>query len=101
MDTMQEIMIAFKLSAKRLLVFQEQLGDSAVAREEMGRRSKLKVLCETRWASRADCLSVFVDTFQVKTNYNHLTHQSQYKLNIYTCIIHQYSGYSRNVEPTK
>ena len=48
MDTMQEVTLAFKFSAKRLLVFKEQLGDNPVAREEMGRRSKLKVLCETR-----------------------------------------------------
>ncbi|XP_068704558.1 52 kDa repressor of the inhibitor of the protein kinase-like [Montipora foliosa] len=64
MDTMQEVTLAFKFSAKRLLVFKEQLGDNPVAREEMGRRSKLKLLCETRWASRADCLSVFIDTFK-------------------------------------
>ena len=48
MDTMQEVTLAFKFSAKRFLVFKEQLGDNPVAREEMGRRSKLKVLCETR-----------------------------------------------------
>ena len=65
MDTMQEVTLAFKFSAKRLLAFQKQLGDNPVAREEMGRRSKLKVLCETRWASRADCLSVFVEAFTV------------------------------------
>ena len=54
MDTMQEVTLAFKFSAKRLLVFKEQLGDNPFAREEMGRRSKLKVLCETRWASRTE-----------------------------------------------
>ena len=63
MDTMQEVKLAFKFSEKRLLVFKEQLGDNPVAREEMERRSKLKVLCETHWASRADCLAVFVDAF--------------------------------------
>ena len=63
MDTMQEVTLAFKFSAKLLLVFKEQHGDNPVAREEMGRRSKLKVLCETRWASRADCKPVFVDAF--------------------------------------
>ena len=44
MDTMQEVMLAFKFSAKRLLVFKEQLGDNPVARGQMGRRPKLKVL---------------------------------------------------------
>ena len=38
MDTMQEVTLAFKLFAKRLLVFKEQLGDNPVAKEEMGRR---------------------------------------------------------------
>lgn len=65
MDTMQEVSLAFKFSAKRFLVFQEQLRQNADVREEMGRQSKLKVLCETRWASRADCLNVFVTSFQV------------------------------------
>ena len=40
MDTMQEVKLAFKFSAKHLLVFKEQLGDNLVAREEMGRHSK-------------------------------------------------------------
>ena len=40
MDTMQEVTLAFKFSAKRLFVFKEQLGDNPVAREEMGRHSK-------------------------------------------------------------
>lgn len=66
MDTMQDVSLAFKFSAKRLLVFQEQLRNNPAVREEMGRKSKLKVLCETRWASRADCLNVFVTSFQVK-----------------------------------
>ena len=63
MDTMQEITLASKFSAKRLLLFKEQLGDNPVARGEMRRRSKLKVLCERRLDSRADCLPVFVDAF--------------------------------------
>jgi len=65
MDIMQAVSPAFKFSTKRLLVFEEQLGNNAAVREEMGRRSKQKVLCETRWASRADCLDVFVNSFQV------------------------------------
>ena len=74
MDTMQEVTWPFKFSAKRLLVFKEQLGDDPVAREEMGRRSKLKLLCETRWAPRADCLSVFVDAFKVLLDIHNLNH---------------------------
>ena len=56
------------------MVFKEQLGDNPVSREEMGRRSKLKLLCETRWASSADCLSVFVDTFKVLIDIHNLNH---------------------------
>ena len=55
--------IGFKYSAKCVLVFREQLGNNAAVRVEMGRKTKLKVLCETRWASRADCLDVFVTSF--------------------------------------
>ena len=67
MDTVQEVALAFKFSAKRVLAFEEQLMNNAAVREEMGRPSKLKVLCETRWASRADSLNVFVTSFQVSS----------------------------------
>ena len=78
MDTIQEVTMAFEFSAKRLLVFKEQLGDNPVAREEMGRRSKLKVLFKTRWASRADCLAVFVDAFRVLIDINNLNHSPSF-----------------------
>ena len=78
MDTMQEVTLAFKFTAKRLLAFKEQLGDNPVPREKMGRRSKLKVLCETRWASRADCLAVFVDAFKVLIDINILNHSPSF-----------------------
>ena len=77
-DTMQGVTLAFKFSAKRLLVFKEQLGDNTAAREEMGRCSKLKVLCETRWASRADGLAVFVDAFKVLIDINNLNHSPSF-----------------------
>ena len=78
MDTMQEVTLAFKFSAKLLLVFKEQHGDNPVAREEMGRRSKLKVLCETRWASRADCQAVFFDALKVLIDINNLNHSPSF-----------------------
>ena len=56
MDTVQEVALTFKFSAKRVLAVEEQLMNNAAVRKEMGRQSKLKVLCETRWASRADSL---------------------------------------------
>ena len=46
MDTVQEVALAFKFSAKRVLAFEEHLMNNAAVREEMGRQSKLKVLCE-------------------------------------------------------
>ena len=74
MDTMQEVKLAFKFSAKHLLVFKEQLGDNPVAREAQ----KLKVLCETRWASRADWLAVFVNAFKVLIDINNLNHSPSF-----------------------
>lgn len=65
MDTMQAVSLAFKFSAKCLLVFEEQLGNNVAVREKMGKRSKLKILCETCWASHADCLDVFVTSFEI------------------------------------
>lgn len=65
MDTMQAVSLAFNFSAKCLLVFEEQLGNSAAVGEKMGKRSKLKILFETRWASHADCLDVFVTSFEI------------------------------------
>ena len=105
MDTTQEVTLAFRFFAKRLLVFKEQLGDNPVAREEMGRRSKLKVFCETRWASRADYVAVFVDALKVLIDINNLNHSpsfmSQIQWNI--LLIHQCSflGYNRHVRPAK
>ena len=78
MDTMQEATLAFKFSAKRLFVFKEQLGDNPVAREEMGRRSKLKVLCETSWASRADWLAIFFDALKVLIDIHYLNHSPSF-----------------------
>ena len=78
MDTMQEVTLAFKFSAKRLLVFKEQHGDNPVAREEMGRRSKLKVICETSWASRADWLTVFFDALKVLIDIHYLNHSPSF-----------------------
>ena len=38
------------------MAFQECLSQDAAVRVEMERRVKLRTLCETRWASRADSL---------------------------------------------
>lgn len=66
MDTVQAIAFAFDYSAKRLLQFKENLEttDDNI-KEDMGKRQKLKTLCETRWASRSDSLYTFLTAFSV------------------------------------
>lgn len=63
MQIVQEVAFAFDYSAKRLLRFQEVLGENDADRAEMERRTKLKTLCETRWAARADALYTFKAAF--------------------------------------
>ena len=63
--TLQQIAFAFHYSEKRLLAFQECLSQDAAVRVEMERRAKLRTLCETRWASRADSLYTFRTAFPV------------------------------------
>ncbi|RMX36481.1 hypothetical protein pdam_00010045 [Pocillopora damicornis] len=58
LTTVKTIAFAFDYSAKRLLAFQESLDQNVQVREEMDRRAKLRTLCETRWANRADAPSV-------------------------------------------
>ena len=65
LGTLQQIAFAFHYSAKRLLAFQECLSQDAAVRVEMERRAKLRTLCETRWASRADSLYTFRTAFPV------------------------------------
>lgn len=63
MKTVQEVAFCFNYSAKRLLRYQEALGNDAQNREAMARRTKLQSLCETRWAARADALHTFRCSF--------------------------------------
>ena len=65
LSTLQTIAFAFDYSAKRLLAFQESLRQDVLVREEMERRAKLRTLCETRWASRADSLNTFQTAYPV------------------------------------
>ena len=58
MDTIKEVSFASQASAKIFLSFQNQLNNNADVQEDMGRRHKLKMLCETHWASQADCLNI-------------------------------------------
>ena len=59
LSTLQTIAFAFDYSAKQLL------RQDVLVREEMERRAKLRTLCETRWASRADPLYTFRTAYPV------------------------------------
>ena len=57
------IAFVFDYSAKRLTAFNEALNQDEVAKAQMENRRKMKTLCETRWASRADALFTFKTSF--------------------------------------
>ena len=59
MDTVQKIAFVFDYSAKKLSIYKEHLKADEAAKENMDGHQKLKTLCETRWASRADALFTF------------------------------------------
>ena len=63
MNTLQEIAFIFDYSAKKLGIFKENLANDETAKRNMEGRQKLKTLCETRWASRADALFTFKAVF--------------------------------------
>ena len=63
MGTVQEFSFAFGYSAKRLLAFQEEIKTDGQKQEELGRRSKIRMLYETRWSARADALFTFRSAF--------------------------------------
>lgn len=63
MGTVQEISFAFGYSAKRLLAFQEEIKTDLQAKEELSRRSKIRMLCETRWSARADAMFTLRSAF--------------------------------------
>ncbi len=65
MDTIQQISFSFKASAKRLSVYEEELQQNDEARENMENKTKLQVLCDTRWASRANALFTFKASYDV------------------------------------
>lgn len=68
MSTVQDVAFAFDYSAKRLLAFRDELSEDNVSKEALDGRTKLKTLCETRWASRADSLTTFKAAFRVVVN---------------------------------
>ena len=63
MRTVQEIAFSFSYSAKRLLRFKSRLKTTLKANWLWKKRTKLQLLCETRWAARADALHTFRCSF--------------------------------------
>lgn len=89
--TLQQIAFAFDYSAKRLLAFQDALSQDIITKEEMERRSKLRTLCETRWASRADSLYTFRIAFPVVVQaLQNLSEDGDSKARGYLCSIKQF-----------
>lgn len=89
--TLQQIAFAFDYYAKRLLAFQDALSQDIIMKEEMERRSKLRTLCETRWASRADSLYTFRIAFPVVVQaLQNLSEDGDSKARGYLCSIKQF-----------
>ncbi len=65
MDTIQQISYSFKVSAKRLDIYDNELQQNAEAKANVDKKTKLQVLCETRWASRASALFTFKASYDV------------------------------------
>ena len=64
-STVQDISFLFDYSAKWLCAFQDELSRDVATQEEMNQRTKLRIICETRWSSRADALATFKNAFPV------------------------------------
>ncbi|XP_068675681.1 52 kDa repressor of the inhibitor of the protein kinase-like [Montipora foliosa] len=91
LSTLQTIAFAFDYSAKRLLAFQESLRQDVLVREEMERRAKLRTLCETRRASRADSLYTFRTAYPVVVqSLETLSDDGDGKARGYLCSIKQF-----------
>ena len=63
MNIVQKICFSFNYSPKRQTFLEEALNQDA--NRSLGKRGKLRSLCETRWSARADCLTVFVNWSQL------------------------------------
>ena len=60
MSTVQEIAFSLSSSAERRHQFQEKLKETPASQVQMGRRAKLRTLCETRWAATMIMLTLCV-----------------------------------------
>ena len=91
MNTIQMIAFAYDYSAKRLTAFNEALNQDELAKAQMDNRRKLKTLCETRWASRADALFIFKTSFTtVFTALETLADGGDSKARSYHCLISKF-----------
>ncbi|CAC5404223.1 unnamed protein product [Mytilus coruscus] len=76
---------------QKVFFFKENLEQNAVVREEIGRRQKLKTLCETRWASRSESLHTFLTAFKVITDsLENLEQHGDSKARSYACSIKKF-----------
>jgi len=91
MNPIQMIAFAYDYSAKRLTAFNEGLNQDELAKAQMDNRRKLKTLCETRWASRADALFIFKTSFTtVFTALETLADGGDSKARSYHCSISKF-----------
>ena len=63
MSTIQDVAFAYDYSSQKLQPFYEELDADVAKKDNMGKRTKLRTLCETRWTSRADVLYTFQASF--------------------------------------
>ena len=86
MNTIKMIAFAYDYSA-----FNEGLNQDELAKAQMDNRRKLKTLCETRWASRADALFIFKTSFTtVFTALETLADGGDSKARSYHCSISKF-----------
>ena len=80
MDTMQEVKLSWPLSSLQNICWylKNNLETILLLEKKWEDTQKLKVLCETRWASRADWLAVFINAFKVLIDINNLNHSPSF-----------------------
>lgn len=83
--------LAFDYSAKRLVAYKDKLKQDENALAQMENHQKLKTLCETRWASRADALYTFNAAFTtVYSALGTLADDGDAKARAYQCSISKF-----------
>lgn len=90
-DTVQTIAFVFDYSAKRLLQFKESLELDTDVKDAIDRKTKLKTLCETRWFSRVDFLTTFLQCYDaIVAALRELSEDENSKARSHVCSILQF-----------